>query len=108
MSAPVLVSTLKMHAHRCEACAAKGKETVWLHPDMDRGQVAAHKCPECGTINWKQSAIDNGKLPAPLPANKASMSFDAVLGWLLIFVAIGAIGYFGYIIYKKKQVSLLA
>lgn len=101
-SNPVLVSTVPMHAHRCEACAKSGKEVVWIHPEADFGQVSAHKCPECGTVNWKQSKIDNAKLPQPLPKN-SGVSFDVVIGYVALFIVIALLGYGAYIYAQKVR-----
>jgi hypothetical protein len=99
---PALVSTVAMHAHRCEACARAGKEVVWIHPEADFGQVSAHKCPECGTVNWKQSKVDNAKLPAPLPKNVSAANFETVLGYAIAFLILALIGYGVYVYVKKK------
>jgi hypothetical protein len=90
-----------MHAHRCEACMKSGKEVVWIHPEADFAQVAAHKCPECGTINWKQSKLDNGKLPQPQPKNENK--WETALGYVLAFVAIALVGYAGYLYIQKRR-----
>jgi hypothetical protein len=105
---PALVSTIPMHAHRCEACAKAGKEVVWIHPEQDFGQVAAHKCPECGTVNWKVSKIDNAKLPPPLPKNQSSIDFNTVLGYVLLLILLGLAGYGVYLyVQKRGGVSVL-
>lgn len=102
-TSPVLQSTLKMHAHRCEACAAKGKDVVWIHPDADFAQLSAHKCPECGTVNWKQSKLDNERLPQPQPRNATGVKLETVLGYVLLFVALGVIAYGAYIYWQRVK-----
>jgi len=106
-TAPVLQSTLKMHSHRCEACAAKGKEVVWIHPEADFAQVSAHRCPECGTINWKQSAMDNAKIPQPLPRNQSN-KLDTVLGYSVLAVALILLAYLAYVYLQKSKNAALA
>lgn len=102
---PVLASTVPMHAHRCEACAKIGKEVVWIHPEADFGQIAAHKCPECGTINWKQSKIDNAKLPQPLPKNQG-VSFDTILGYVALLVGLALIAYGVYYYVRERKTGI--
>jgi phage FluMu protein Com len=99
---PVLVSTVPMHAHRCEACAKAGKEVVWIHPEADFGQVSAHKCPQCGTVNWKQSKIDNAKLPPPLPKNQG-VPVETIIGYVLLFISIVLLSYGAYIYIKDRK-----
>jgi hypothetical protein len=101
-ASPVLVSTLPMHAHRCEACAKAGKEVVWIHPEQDFAQLASHKCPECGTVNWKVSKMDTAKLPQPLPRNANKADFNAVLGYLILLVGLALIGYGVYLYVQKR------
>lgn len=96
-----------MHAHRCEACAAKGKEVVWIHPEADFNQVSSHRCPECGTVNWKQSKIDNAKLPAPLPRNGNKL--ETAITWSLILIIVALFSYAGYLYWQKiKKEKMLA
>ena len=102
----ILNSTVKMHAHKCEECAAKGKEVIWIHPDSDRGQVAAHRCPECGALNWKQHQVENGKLPQPLPKNETvqrGVNWDMVLGYTVLLIGLALIGYGVYIYIQGKK-----
>lgn len=106
VQAPALVSTVPMHAHRCEACAKNGKEVVWIHPEADFGQVSAHRCPECGTVNWKQSKLDNAKLPPPLPKNKSSVSMDTILGYTVLLIAIALLGYGAYYYVKNRKAEI--
>lgn len=102
---PVLNTTVKMHAHRCEECAKNGKEVVWIHPDSDRGQIAAHKCPECGTVNWKQSNFDNGKLPQPQPRNAVTekISAETILGYAILLLGLALIGYGAYLYIQQRR-----
>lgn len=37
------------HAHRCGDCG-----TIWRHSDAKRGNIAAHECPKCGELEWRQ------------------------------------------------------
>jgi len=99
----VLHSTIKMHTHKCEACAKQGKEVIWVHPDADRGQVAAHRCPECGTVNWKQCVVENGKLPQPQAPNKQNAALETVLGYILLFIGLALIGYGAYLYIKDRR-----
>jgi hypothetical protein len=92
-----------MHAHRCEACAKSGKEVVWIHPEADFNQVAAHKCPECGTVNWKVSKVDSGKLPPPLPRNEKKFDIETVLGYVLLFIGLALLGYGAYLYIKDRK-----
>jgi hypothetical protein len=106
----MLQTTLKTHTHKCEACAKSGKEVIWVHLDADRGQVAAHKCPECGTVNWKQCVLENAKLPQPQPRNNQGTNFETVLGYVLLFVGFALLGYGAFLYIKdwreKKSLPL--
>ena len=55
-------SLVEMHAHVCEACAKNGKNVMWMHA-AEKGNIDAHKCPECGTVQWKQSHVPVASLP---------------------------------------------
>lgn len=101
----MLLSTVPMHAHRCEECAKLGKDVVWVHPEQDFGQVSAHKCPECGTVNWKQSKIDNGKIPPPLPKNESKINLDTVLGYIVLLLGLALVGYgvYQYVAERKAK-----
>ena len=45
--AAVHQETRQGHSHRCPHDG-----TVWNHSDDNEGNVAAHRCPECGRIQW--------------------------------------------------------
>lgn len=46
-----------MHAHICQNCLKNGKNTIWVHSDDNAGDIAAHKCPECGVTEWKKASF---------------------------------------------------
>src|SRR6266403_378325 len=102
MSATYLNSAIQMHAHKCEACEKNGKEVVWVHPDICRGKVAAHKCPECGTVNWKQCKVESAKLPQVAQhVQPAQINLETLLGYILLAVGLALIGY-GAFLYVTK------
>jgi hypothetical protein len=101
----VLIQTAqRMHAHRCQQCASNGKSVVWIHPDICRGIVAAHKCPECGNVEWKQDAIESAKLPQPPQVQTAQgINLETVLGYILLFVGLALVGYGVYQYVSDRQ-----
>jgi predicted nucleic acid-binding Zn-ribbon protein len=38
-----------MHEHECDRC-----HTVWAHGDESFNNEAAHRCPNCGTVQWNK------------------------------------------------------
>src|SRR5260370_941127 len=100
----IVQTALQMHAHKCEACAAQGKEVIWVHPDLCRGKVAVHKCPECGTVQWKQCKVASGKLPQVAPRAQG-VSFETTLGYVLLFVGLALLGYGMYLYIKDRRAA---
>lgn len=94
-----------MHTHRCEECAKNGKEVIWIHPDGDAGHIAAHKCPECGTVNWKQCKIENAKLPKPQEriAPVHAIDLQSLLGYIMLAVGLALLGYAAYVYVKERK-----
>lgn len=92
--------TVPMHAHRCMACADKGKNVVWIHGDDQAGVVQAHKCPQCGEVQWKKWLIEPGRLPQVTNAH-GQINFDTVLGYIMLAVGIAILGYTAFIYVKK-------
>lgn len=94
--------TSTVHAHKCQACAKAGKAVFWIHSDDCKGVVQAHKCPECGTVEWKKALIEPAAMPqkpqAPQP-NKV----DTILGYAVLLVAVAMLCYAGYLYYQKKM-----
>jgi predicted RNA-binding Zn-ribbon protein involved in translation (DUF1610 family) len=104
---PMLLSATKMHAHKCQACAKAGKEVVWIHPDTCRGNIAVHTCPECGKVEWKQDRIESGKLPQPAIA-QPGINLETVLGYIVLAVAVAAIGYAAFLYVKQYRAKKAA
>jgi hypothetical protein len=85
-----------MHAHRCEKCNSSGIQTIWIHGDECAGQIAAHKCPKCGEIQWKKWLVPVGSLPAQKKDNDISLMFhfqDIFQILAIILVALACISY---------------
>lgn len=96
-----------MHTHRCEECAKNGKEVIWIHPNADAGQISAHTCPECGTVNWKQCKVENGKLPQPQQRTVPVHAIDW-LGYIMLAVGLALLGYATFLYikdYRNKSVQ---
>lgn len=91
-----------MHAHRCEKCAENGKQVVWIHSETDRGVVAAHKCPECGEVQWKKWLVEPARLPQSQHV-QSGVSFETILGYVLIFTAFAMLGYGMYLYVKDRR-----
>lgn len=91
-----------VHAHRCEACLKSGKQVYWIHSDDCKGVLQAHKCPECGAVEWRKALIEPAKMPqkpqAPQP-NKV----DEILGYAVLLIAVAMLGYVAYLYYQKKM-----
>lgn len=102
MSEVVLQSAVPMHAHKCQACATLGKEVIWIHPNTCRGNIAVHKCPQCGKVEWKQDAVETGKLPQHQQAVQQGVDFNAILGYVLVLAILAMAGY-GIFLYVKKR-----
>jgi hypothetical protein len=95
-------TTLQMHAHRCQKCAAAGKDVIWIHPDICRGKVAAHTCPECGTVEWKQCVVETGKLPRVAQEQVQNVQRgNEVLAYVVIAIGVAALAYVGFIYFKE-------
>jgi len=94
-----------MHTHRCEQCAKDGKEVIWIHPNADAGQISAHTCPECGTVNWKQCKVENGKLPQPQQRQNPVHAIDlqSLLGYIMLAVGLALLGYAAYVYVKERK-----
>lgn len=91
----------QIHAHRCEACAAKGKQVFWIHGDTCKGVLQAHKCPECGTVEWKKALIEPGRLPQT-KKQESVFNADMLLGYIVLFAGLTLLGYGVYLYCKKK------
>jgi hypothetical protein len=86
-----------LHAHKCVACEKAGKETVWLHDNEKAGDVAAHKCPVCGSIEWRKHSVETKKTEgqarewAQVPAQQQISSIEMFMYTVLnqlVFVAL--------------------
>lgn len=99
-----MIATAPIHAHRCEACAAKGKEVFWIHSDTCKGVLQAHKCPECGTVEWKKALIEPARLPQP-KKQEENFSMDTLLGYIILIVGLAMLGY-GVYLWMQKRKSL--
>lgn len=92
-----------VHAHRCEACAAKGEEVIWIHTETCKGVLQAHKCPKCGEVEWKQFLVqaqpkhEHHALPAD------AISFDALLGYCVVIVGVALLVYVAVFYVKKLR-----
>lgn len=100
-------SEIQMHAHKCQACEKSGKEVIWIHPDICRGKVAAHKCPECGTINWKQCRVESAKLPQVQRGAQNGVSLEVVLGYIMLAIGLALVGYGAFLYVKKRRNAAL-
>lgn len=96
MNVSTPIEKQNVHAHRCEKCAASGKEVYWIHKDDCKGALQAHKCPECGTVEWRKALIEPARLPKPPEAAQAN-GFDTFLYYAVICVGFFA---FGYLIFE--------
>jgi hypothetical protein len=94
--------TLTVHAHRCEACAVNGKLVYWVHPETCKGNVQAHTCPECGTVNWKQWLVEPGKLPQVTNAH-GKINYETLLGYIMLAVGLAILGYCAFLYVKKVR-----
>lgn len=105
--------TSTVHAHRCEACQKAGKDVFWIHSDdcaMNKNdspeeklrKTQAHKCPECGTVNWKKALIEPARMPQRPQAVQANQ-VDTILGYVVLLIAVAMICYAGYLYYQKKM-----
>jgi RecJ-like exonuclease len=93
-----------MHAHRCMACSDRGEESIWIHPDTCAGNVAKHKCPKCGQVEWKQFMMETAKLPQIVANAKNNQSrLDMVIGYVLFAVLLAALGYCAFLYVKKLR-----
>src|SRR5262249_22001052 len=90
-----------LHAHQCKACAGNGITSIWIHAEKCRGVEQAHKCPQCGALEWEKRPLPLGKLPqhhgAPNNNQKTALATAAsILYWTLAIVALSVIAYEGY------------
>lgn len=99
--------TTAIHAHRCEACAANGKQVFWIHGDSCKGILQAHKCPECGTVEWKKALIEPGRLPQP-KKQESGFNADILLGYIVLLAGLALIGYGIYFYLSKRKQDGLA
>jgi len=101
-NSPTLLTAQKMHAHKCQACAANGDETIWIHPDTCRGNIAVHTCPKCGKVEWKQDAVESAKLPQVQTA-QPGVNLDVLLGYIVLAFGLALLGYGAYLYVKKVR-----
>lgn len=94
--------TSTVHAHKCQACAKAGKQVFWIHSDDCKGVVQAHKCPECGTVEWKKALIEPAAVPQPPKAAQPNQ-VDTILGYAVLLIAAAMLGYAAYLYYQKKM-----
>jgi hypothetical protein len=97
-------ATVPVHAHRCMACADKGKNVIWIHADTDAGNVALHKCPQCGEVQWKKFLVEPRQLQQA-QQSQAQVNFETILGYVLVAVALALLGYCAYIYVKGRRGS---
>ncbi len=100
MSATVSAA-IGMHAHRCEICATNGKQVVWVHPDTGAGDIAAHRCPQCGNIEWKKFLVEPGRLPQVANGQPIQINNNALLGYIVLAICV-ALVFYGAFLYVKK------
>ena len=101
-------TVVKQHAHRCGKCLENGKQVVWVHGDDMKGVETAHKCPECGTVNWQQFLVEPHRLPPQHQhVSPASNPVAYAIGVLLIMAGIALLAY-GTFVFIKKQNSEVA
>lgn len=93
--------TATVHAHRCEKCLESGKQTFWIHGDDKAGAVEAHKCPECGEIQWKKWMIETASLTKK--HNHGGINLDAILGYLVLAVGVSLLAYGAYVYIKERR-----
>lgn len=92
-----------VHAHKCQACAKSGKQVFWIHSDDCKGVVQAHKCPECGTVEWKKALIEPAAIPQKPQAVQQDNNIDTILGYAILLIAVALLGYAAYLYYQKKM-----
>lgn len=94
--------SVEVHAHKCQVCAKQGKNVFWIHSDDCKGIVQAHKCPECGTVEWKKALIEPARMPQKPQAPQPNQ-LDTILGYVVILIAVAMIGYAAYLYVQKKK-----
>ena len=94
-----------MHAHKCDECAKGGKEVIWYHPHYCRGIVEAHKCPECGTVNWKQCEVRTAALPKVARQHTHSDLANQISSWLSVAAGILVVAYIAVVLYDYISAS---
>jgi|SRR5882724_8839202 len=102
MSDAAVATPVGVHAHRCEVCAANGKQVIWVHSDNGAGDVSLHKCPQCGKIEWKKFLVEPGQLPRVRNANN-EIDFNTLLGYVLLAVGIALVCYCSFLYVKKLR-----
>lgn len=96
-------TAVKMHAHKCEACAKNGEEVIWIHPDTCRGQVHAHTCPKCGKVEWKQCRVESAKLPQVQTVQHGPSNLETMLGYIVLAVGLAMLAYSAYVFITEKR-----
>jgi hypothetical protein len=96
------------HAHYCAFCASQGVETIWAHGNENAGNLAGHRCPRCGHVEWVKTAIQSGALPqaatqaAQQPNVLAVVTLnDAVISCIIYAIGLLALVYGVLFLYKK-------
>jgi DNA-directed RNA polymerase subunit RPC12/RpoP len=77
------------HAHYCAFCASQGVETVWAHGNEKAGNLAEHRCPRCGRVEWVKSKIPSGKLPQAQAIHAQVIEVVTVQDTLALLYAFG-------------------
>jgi hypothetical protein len=94
---PATEEIVAVHAHICTACHAKGKNVVWVHGDDKAGNVEAHKCPACGTINWKKFLVQPATLPQGATPQQIQTDYNRIMLAVLLLAVLCLVGYFIYL-----------
>ena len=96
------------HAHICEACHSKGKQVIWIHGDDLKGVEEAHKCPACGTVNWKKFMVEVGSLPNMHGgAQTQQIDLQRILFTVCFVVITIAMLYVAFIHFKDHKIKLV-
>jgi|ERR1700719_3526214 len=97
-------SAVQFHAHKCMACEKSGKDVTWIHPNTCAGNVQAHRCPECGEVQWKQCKVESAKLPQMQQQNHAhQIDLYSILVWILLLGTLAFLAYSAYGIIQEKR-----
>ena len=103
-----VIAMPQIHAHICKKCLSDGVEQIWIHEDLKRGDIQAHTCPRCGTVEWQKFMVPVGQLPGRPQQQQLSAFevFNAILVSMFWISAILLLLFIAWQMFKTNKVAV--